>query len=68
MTSLLDDVRTSAEWIARALDSSGHRAIRLRLPDGSVVRPVRRSTRRFANGPQDSVVGHAAALGALAAN
>ncbi|WP_252541710.1 hypothetical protein [Streptomyces sp. RO-S4] len=26
MTSLLDDVRTSADWIASALDSSGYRA------------------------------------------
>ncbi|XUL86674.1 hypothetical protein ACQ86D_08100 [Streptomyces galilaeus] len=136
MTSLLDDVRTSAEWIARALDSSGCRAdftpaalrdierfmsehsdrgtavedgllatdlgarlfalgcyvgetvrlalgghwevddddprgeidIRLRLPDGSVVWPVRRLMNRFANGPEDSIVGYATALGALTAN
>ncbi|WP_261994952.1 hypothetical protein [Streptomyces sp. me109] len=24
MTSLLDDIHTSAQWIARALDSSGY--------------------------------------------
>jgi len=133
---LLDDVRTSAEWIARALDSSGYRAdftpaglhdierfmsehsdkgtavesgllatdpgarlfalgcyvgetvrlalggrweaddddprgeidIRLRLPDGSVVWPVQRLMKRFANGPEDSVVGYAAALGVVTAN
>ena len=136
MTSLLlDDVRTSAEWIAHALDSSGYRAdftpaglrdierfmsdhsdqgtavaggllatdlgarlfalgcyvgetvrlakggsweadddprgeidIRLRLPDGSVVWPVQRLMKRFANGPEDSVVGYAAALGVVTAN
>ncbi|MEU3792497.1 hypothetical protein AB0F07_22280 [Streptomyces fructofermentans] len=131
MTSLLDDVHTSTEWIARALESSGYRAdfspaglrdieqfmsdhsdegtvvqgglltedlgarlfalgcylgetvryaiggsweaedddpqgeinIRLRLPDGSVVWPVQRVMKRFRNGPEDSIVGYAAALG-----
>jgi hypothetical protein len=136
VSSLLDDVRTSAEWIARALDGSGYRAdftpdclrdierfmsehsdkgtaveggllatdlgarlfalgcyvgetvrialggrweaddddprgeinIRLRLPDGSVVWPVQRLVKRFANGPEDSIVGYWTALGPLTAN
>ncbi|MEV0486850.1 hypothetical protein AB0I69_40420 [Streptomyces sp. NPDC050508] len=49
-------------------DPRGEINIRLRLPDGSVVWPVRRLVKRFANGPEDSIVDYWAALGPLTAN
>jgi len=53
-------------WEADDDDPRGE--IDIRLPDGSVVRPVQRLMKRFANGPEDGVVGYATALGTSTAN
>ncbi|MEU6343555.1 hypothetical protein ABZ883_21745 [Streptomyces sp. NPDC046977] len=50
-------------WEADDDDPRGEVNVALRLPDGSVVRPVRRVVKRFVNGPEDSLVAYAEGLG-----
>lgn len=50
-------------WTADGDDPQGESNVGPRLPDGSVVRPVRPVVRRFVNGPEDSLVTCAAGLG-----
>ncbi|MFD8421071.1 hypothetical protein [Streptomyces sp. NPDC059668] len=50
-------------WAADGDGPTAEMNIALHLPDGSIIWPVQRVTKRFRNGPDDSIAFYAAALG-----
>ncbi|MBT2391249.1 hypothetical protein J7E87_17890 [Streptomyces sp. ISL-1] len=72
MKSLLDDIQTSAKWIARARDNSGYKADFPRRASGTsngswprtaAIGPIQRVIEQFHAGPEDSIAFYGAVLG-----
>ena len=64
--TLEQDIRTSAEWVVKALNTSpeGELNVSVKLSDGTLIWPVMRCIKRYQSGSEESIFAYLYALSA----